>query len=474
MSATHPTFASLLTKQSALFGRRPTQLRRAPALRWLFASSLGLALLSSGCGDDPQSEETASSTGTASANTGNTGIPDSSGNTKSNPSDTSQSGGTNSAPEGIELVPPACGPSPAMPALVPNTMVLWQSFPIPESALGQDLNGMGKILVGSNNALFVSGSRKIHRLDLGAQQQCSWASPNANQISVSAMALSPSSGALVVSFRNPNQKEGQMGLYLDQGKRFVLAKTPMGDPASSLLVAPGAQGQDRVLGAFPGRPFSVSLDQGRTWVDQQTRQDALFTELLTDRNAVHLWALGKDTSGAGVVTWVPAADLSDPEKTHTSHPAKWRWDASNFEIAKMDPHNDHSLLFGTTALSTGEPLLARATASPALGTLNLREIWTGPSTTTFSAVTAILALPDKADEFLLGGRGKKAGASPLLYRNATGQTQSITVDTERKLQVLDLAAIGQGAQHKFLVSSTDGSSLFLHFVGALSIVPDTE
>lgn len=462
------SFSRLRGETSAFSNRGPL----SPGLGLLGVFGLGISLFASGCSDDPQIDQPSSTTGQGSS--GDSGSGEAQGSATGNNSGTTgpQEDSSGSGPEGVELAPPSCKSSPAMPALTANTMVLWQSLPIEESAIGQDITGMGKIIVASPDEIYLSGARKVHRLELGKSSQCSWASPNANEISISAIALPAGKDALVVSFRNPNQKEGQMGLYLDQGKRFVHAKTPMGDPASSLLVSPDPQGQDRILGAFPGRLFSLSSDQGRTWQDKQTRQDALFTEITKDRNGIHVWALGKDTSGAGVVTWVPAADLDNANKTHTSHPAKWRWDASNFEIARADPHNDHSLLFGTTALSTSEPLLARATASPELGTLNVREIWTGPSTTTFAGVTAILALPDKADEFLLGGRGKKSGASPLLYRNAKGETQSIAVDTERKLQVLDLVSLGQGAQRKFLVSSTDGSELFLHFVGELSVVPE--
>lgn len=478
VSATHLTSAPSSTKPSTHLGGRPQERPASQSCHWLGALSLGIALFAGACSDDPKIDETPTSTGPSTGSTGGTSsgtaIPEPSGSSSGSQNSSSPNDSTGPAPEGIELPPPACSPSPAMPSLVANTMVQWQSLPIPDSALGQDITGMGKILVASEDAFFVSGARKIHRFELGNASQCSWASPNANEISISAVAQVSNKDALVVSFRNPKQKEGQMGLYLEQGKRFVLSKTPMGDPASSLLLTPGPQGQEQLLGAFPGRLFSLSTDQGRTWKDQQDRQDALFTQLIKDRSGAHVWALGKDSSGAGVVTWVATAHLNDPTKTHTSHPAKWRWDASSFELAKMDPHHDHSLLFGTTALSTGEPLLARGTASPELGSFSVRELWTGPSTTTFSAVTAILALADQADAYLLGGRGKKAGASPLLYRNALGETQSIAVDTDRKLQVLDIAAIGQGAQSKILVSSTDGTSLFLHLVGELRIVPDSE
>lgn len=439
---------------------------------------IGLSLLASACGDDPVAEP--NSTGAASgtgAPSSNPSTPDTQDQTNTGAnSDSTQSDSTQSdsgsTPEGIELPEPNCAPSPAMPALVANTMVQWLSIPMESSAVGQDISGMGQLVVTEQGQVFMSGARKVHRLDLGANNQCSWSSPNANQISISAIAHTASTNALVVSFRNPNQKEGQMGLYLDQGKRFVHAKTPQGDPATSLLASTDPQGNKLVLATFPGRLFSQSLDQGRTWTDLQTRQDALFTDLKKDRNGAHIWALGKDTSGAGVVTWVSAQSPDAAGKTHTSYPAKWRWDATGFETAQVDTHTDHSLLFGTSAQSTGEPLVARATASPDLGTLNVRELWTGPSTTTFSGVTAIWPL-EKAGELLVGGRGKKAGASPLLYLNSMGETQSIAVGTERKLQVLDIAEVGSGAERKVLVSSTDGTDLFLHVVGALSIVPET-
>lgn len=368
---------------------------------------------------------------------------------------------------GVTLRAPHCETAAALPTPTTNSMALWLKMPLSETSVGQPHMAMGQLIV-NQDWVFVSGARKIHRIDLQGKELCNFASPNEERLPVSAISRVNDPREVLVSFREPGRKEGQMGRYTEHGNRYIPSFLPKGAPATALFALPESQDSWSLLAAFPGKVFSQSYDQGQNWSSPRATHDALYDRFQVDRGHKTLWAFGQDTAQTAWVTWAKRASLQDPEQVRSGSLARWPWDASSYESIQPDPSRDASLLVGTTAKSTGEPLLARVTVTGTNNTLSVRELWTGASTSPFSGVTAILPRQGSADAWIVGGRAKKSGASVLAYLDGSGKAQDISVDTERKLQVLDIQPFGS-APVQALVSSTDGTSLFLHVLGPVQM-----
>lgn len=364
---------------------------------------------------------------------------------------------------GKSLSAPTCTKIAALPTPAANTMVSWHQIELPPNAFDEPSPHLGELLF-SGNEILVTGTQHLHRIDLRNLEICSLAKPSQELHWLSAVQLVPNTQDPLVVFRKPKQKEGAMVRYLDRGKRYQASVVPNSLAATALLALPSS---DTMLASFPGILFSTSEDQGKTWTGLQTRQNAIYSELLTDRNQAHVWAFGKDVLGNAQMVWSPKASLRDAFKSSSAGLAKWQWDAEDFESVVADPHADNTLLVGTTSSSSNEALLARIEASPENNALTVQELWVGPSTTTFTGITAISPMA-QPNQFILGGKAKKAGSAVLAYYEKTGKTQEISVDTDRKLRVLDIQPLATPETRR-IVTSTDGKTLFLHVVGAVHV-----